>query len=74
MTLMKNVRNQDLAYWFGISQMAVSRMLKKGFIAMDSRMVYTLIKWPDCDVLKHTMPFCFHFLYVLRVSAIIDYY
>ena len=32
----------------------------------------TLIKWPTCEAIQRTMPFCFRVHYGLKVTAIID--
>ena len=61
MVLMKlrlNLANQDLAYRFNIHQSTVSRKFRLWIDAMFVRL-RPLIKWPERDVVRDTMPMTF---------------
>ena len=58
MKLRLNLLEQDIAYRFGISQPTVSRIFEKWLLVMARRLSF-LIKWPERDILRRTMPTCF---------------
>ena len=61
LTLMKlrtNIRDQVLAYRFGVSQSTVSRYFRKWIDIMYIRLKPT-IQWPSCEAVRKTMPFDF---------------
>ena len=75
LTLMKfrlNLKHCDLAFQFNVCHTTISRILMKWIFLMDTRLSNILIKWPDQEALKRTMPFCFRIHYGLRVTTIID--
>ena len=75
MTLMKlrlNLSNFDLAYRFCVSQATVGRTINKWILAIDSQLSSSLIRWPDQEALRKTMPFCYRPSYGLNLTAIID--
>lgn len=75
LTLMKlrlNLKHCDLAFRFNVCHTTISRILLKWIFLMDTKLSNLLIKWPDQEALKRTMPFCFRVHYGLRVTAIID--
>ena len=61
MVLMKfrlGLLEQDLAYRFGISQPSVSRILHKWIPVLATRLSF-LVKWPEREELRKTLPACF---------------
>lgn len=71
MKLRLGLSNYDLGYRFCIHETNVSRILTKWLQLMDIRLS-PLIKWPDREQLKKTMPWCFRSQYGLKVTSIID--
>ena len=74
MTLMKlrlNLSNYDLAFQFAVSESTAGRVISRWIHVMDSRLSW-LIKWPDRESLRKTMPFCFQRSYGVCVTSIID--
>ena len=62
-----NLKHCDLAFRFNICHTTISRILMKWIFLMDTRLSNILIKWPDREALKRTVPFCFCIHYGLRV-------
>ena len=74
MTIMKlklNMPFEDLAYRFNVSVSTVSRTFQAWIIVMDCRL-QPFIKWPEREVLWHTMPQCFQQSFGKKVTVIID--
>ena len=61
MTLMKlrlNLKNNDLAYHFGMCESVVTNTIHKWLSILYMTLKY-LIHWPDQDELQKTLPECF---------------
>ncbi|XP_060592044.1 uncharacterized protein LOC132746808 [Ruditapes philippinarum] len=74
MTLMKlrmNLSNIFLSYVFGINQSSVSRLFIKTIDVMFKRMK-KLIKWPERETLRKTMPMEFRKYFGNKCAVIID--
>lgn len=73
-TLMKmklNIPLQDLAYRFGISLSTASRIFYKWIDAMSTRLQF-LVRWPEREELRKTMPLVFQQNFGNKVAVIID--
>ena len=72
MVLMKlklNLEETDLAYRFKISQSSVSRIFNKWIHIMSERLKF-LIRWPDREVVRKTLPVEFKKFFSRCVSII----
>ena len=70
MKLRLNLNNYNLACRFGVSEATVSCVFHDGLRQWTPNFP-SLIKWPDCESLQRTMPFCFRCNYGLKVTSII---
>lgn len=66
-----NPSSQDLAYRFDVHSSTISRILLKWLKFMDVRLK-PLIKWPDRESLRKTMPACFRTEFGEKVVVVID--
>lgn len=71
MKLRLGLTNYDLGFRFCLDGSNISRILIKWLQIMDIRLT-PLIKWPNREQLKKTMPWCFRLQYGLKVTSIID--
>ena len=55
MKLCLNIFDQDLTYWFGVTQSTVSKIMKNLINVMYVRLK-PLVKWPQHEQLRRTMP------------------
>ena len=66
-----NLAVNDLAYRFNISKATVSRMIHSMVDAMFTRL-QPLVKWPDRDNLKKTIPMEFKAAFGTKISVLIN--
>ena len=74
LTLIKlrlNPPMEDLAYRFGVSLPTVSRIFHKWLVILDKRL-RPLIKWPEREDLRKTIPECFQEAFGAKVAVVID--
>ena len=62
---------EDLAYRFGVSLPTVSRIFHKWLVILDKHL-RPLIKWPEREDLRKTMPECFQEAFGSKVAVVID--
>lgn len=58
MRIRLNLVEEDIGYRFGVHQSTVSRNFHKVLDVMDAKLSH-LIKWPDREILRETLPMCF---------------
>ncbi len=62
MKLRLNLMDEDIAFRFGVHQSTVSRNFHKILDIMNARLTH-LIKWPDRETLRETLPTSFRIFF-----------
>jgi len=69
--LRMNLPNEFISFLFHVSPATMSRVILKWLKRMDMRLS-SLIRWPERDTLRKTMPECFKASFGSKVAVIID--
>ena len=69
--LRMNLPNEFISFLFHVSPATMSRVILKWLKRMDIRLS-DLIRWPERDVLRKTMPECFKTSFGSKVAVIVD--